>query len=128
MISPMLRRSAMPAKQVRVLLTVFFVRHVLGVLAFGWMTYTAYTIRLTFWWFMVGFGLLYAGSVVYNGRKLVRQYRHRLAVEQGLAAVAPMCKTGGQKRPSGWSMWTGNRRKVAKQYARGNCFNRGRNT
>ena len=89
MISPALRRVSMPAKQVRVLMTVFFVRHVLGILGFAWMTYVAYRAELPFWFLMVGFGLVYGASVAYNGRKLVRQYRHRQAVEQARAQAAP---------------------------------------
>jgi hypothetical protein len=83
----------MPAKQLRVLLTVFFVRHVLGVAGFAWVTWIAYQVGLPLWWFMVIFDVIYGISVVYNGRKLVKQYKHRQAVEQ--ARFAPSSKGQG---------------------------------
>lgn len=82
LISPALQRSPMPARHLRVLLTIFAVRHFLGIGAFVWLSWTAHAAELPLWWVLPAFGLLYGGAVVWNGRKLLHQYRRRLNAER----------------------------------------------
>lgn len=82
MISPLLRSTAMPAKQARILFIVYVVRHTLGVLAFTWMISIGMQVGGVYAWLFPVIGIAYLATAVYNGHKLYTQYRRRLAKEQ----------------------------------------------
>jgi len=84
MIPPPTRRGPMSARQARVLVMVFALRHLIGILTFVWLTSVARTAADGgYSWLLIGGpGAAYAAVVAYNGSRLYRQYRRRLAAER----------------------------------------------
>jgi hypothetical protein len=85
MISPRLMKTPMPARQVRVLLIGFLIRHIVGIAVFGWLVSVLFQLGDGPLWtslVAVGAAALYAGVAIFNGIKIWKLYQRRIAAEQ----------------------------------------------
>lgn len=84
MISPpslRLRTTPMTARFARTLFLVFVARHLMGLIAFGAVISVAARAPQSPWWLVLIFGLAYAAFAVFQGVKLFRTWRRRVAAE-----------------------------------------------
>ena len=85
MISSRLMKTPMPARQVRVLLIGYLIRHVVGIAVFSWPVLLMLQLGDgPLWTILAVFGAaaLYIGVAIFNGIKIWKMYRRRLVAEQ----------------------------------------------
>lgn len=85
MISPRLMKTPMPARQVRVLLIGYLIRHIAGIAVFGWLVSVLFQLdEGPAWTKLVALGAmaLYSGVAIFNGIKIWKMYQRRTVAEQ----------------------------------------------
>ncbi len=85
MISPpsaKLRNTPMSARFARTLFFFFVARHIVGVITFGGLIYVASRAPQSPWWLVAAFGMIYLAFTIFQGVKLYRTWRRRVAAER----------------------------------------------
>ena len=85
MISPRLMKTAIPARQARVLLIGYLIRHGIGIPVFLWLVFLMLQLGDGPPWVMAatfGAAALYIGFAIFNGIKIWKLYQRRTAAEQ----------------------------------------------
>lgn len=85
MISPRLMKTPMPARQARVLLIGYLVRHLVGIPVFIWLVSLMFQLGDGPVWTkiaVIGAAALYIGVAIFNGIKIWKLYQRRTVAEQ----------------------------------------------